>query len=1279
METLPCISQPALADPGTVLGPGQKIENVISGGDMTLTSIRRAVGICLLAGVFAGFSAMAQDFRSVLTGQVTDPSGAVIPKANVFVKSVSSGTTYKGETSDKGVYYIPYILPGDYTVSVQAQGFKTVVQDKVVLLASQTFNQNFQMQVGAVSEKVVVTTAPPQLETSTASGGTVIDERELEGVPLNGGQAYTLIGTTPGSQFTQTQFGPGGGYSGTRGWDVTASYTIGGGVVGNNQFTLDGVNITSQYSYDNHSAGEWSVAPNLDAIQEVNVMTTTYDARFGRTSGGTVNTVSKSGGNHFHGDAHYAYEGTLMDANVYQNNLAGLQRQGYVQNQWWLTVGGPIVRNRLFFYSGFEGYRESIAGTVFVNVPPAYLRPGYNGNAGVNFGLVQQMDPQQFPTGIQVFEPGTAYCTTGGPVTSCNSNYVAQTEYPNDTIPSTEINPTATAVMKYIPLPNIPAGANLARGNNYLAHAPDLYDYNQPMGRVDYNLTNKTKLYSYFLWWKGTEYRTTNGLTGIAANGNINNLRQTWVATQDVTHVFSPTMVGDFKLSLDRFQEAAPDGDLSTQTDPGTIGLTMPEPTFTSAKYLPEFGVSDGWGTGLVNGDTVFGNQLAADVTNNYTLNADLTKSAGAHNWEFGGEFDEFQFGGQPYNGGHPNGDFSFNSSWTQYNPHSQYCYPVVPAPGQENTCTSNTPNGSALASFYLGYPSGGGIDWDPPIMDGYPVYAVYVQDNWRVNHQLTLNLGLRYDVQRGLRERHNNLNRGVCMTCVNPLTSDSTYQANIAAAASQSAWSAAGINPASLDTVYGGVEFAGSGGQSRDAYNTDWSNVGPRIGVAFALNPKTVIRGGWGLMYSYGLEGGSSVGESVTTNYTTSTNGYNTPTNYFQSGNPFASGLLVPTYSSQGLETDLGNGGIQVDFPNRKIPMEQILSFGFQRELPGNMVLDARYAGNFSSRLRTFLWVNGTASYAQEQAAIANPAVFNQQVPNPYYNVPGESGPGQCGTSSTIEAIALLTPLSQYCSPGGVGLVGEYNAPLGRNWYDGLEVKLNRRVYGTSGKGLSYQISYTYSKTMNGDGYQNGWPYQDPFQIHWLANTDRTHVFTATTEYDLPFGVGRPWVSSPSRPLGYLVNNWQLSGIFSAESGFPVQPNTGWWYTCPGQSYRPAGGTSVGKGHWFSSNSSCWQGIPSYGLMNLEGTTSQVRQPTIPNLDLALEKTVPVHEATAFQFRLDAFNAFNSVLFGGPDTNPGDGPAVFTPGAGWSGFGTVGATQQNFPRVLQVSGKFDF
>jgi Carboxypeptidase regulatory-like domain len=1237
-------------------------------------------GFFALAIFFGVLNGNAQEFRATLTGQVTDSSGAVIKGANVKAVNTDTKTTYTAVTTARGDYYIPYVLPGTYTVTVSSGKFKTAVQEKVLMLASQVFNQNFSLQVGSVTDQVVVSSAPPQLETEDASGNNTIGSREIENVPLNGGQIYSLIGTTPGSQPTyaaNTQL---------NGYNAQNSYTIGGGIVGNNQFTLNGSNITSQYTYDNQGAGEWTISPNMDSIQELNVMTTTYDARYGRTSGGTVNSVSKSGTNQYHATARYAFEGTTLNANSYQNNLVGSPRNGEVQNQFWITAGGPIIKNRLFAFFGFEGFRQSLASSLVENVAPAYLRPGYNGNAGVDFGLAQTMDPVNFPNGFPIFEPGTGVCLAGGPVTSCDSNKIAQTEFPNDTIPASLINPTALAILKFLPLPNIAGAENLVSRANFFAQNPGLLHYNQPQIRVDYNLTDRTKLYSYFIYSNGAAFQDGNGLTGLALNGTVNAVHQTWVATQDVTHVFSPTLTGDFKVSYDRFYETSPDG-INQPTNPSTIGLTMPLPATTSTEFLPQFSIVDGWNSGFLGGNgnpTIFGNSTNPSITNNYTLNIDFTKTHGAHTIEFGGEIDEYQFGGFPDGGGNPNGQFNYGSSFTQYDPQNANCYSPTGVPNSScNTLPSNQ-NGSALATFYLGYPGGNGvnnshIDWIGSIMEGYPVYAGYFQDNWRVSRKMTLNLGIRYDVQRGLRERHNNLNRGLCLTCINPIGNQASYQANIANAANNAAWAAAGIDTSSLSTVMGGIQFPGVDGQSRDAYDTDWSDVGPRFGFAYQIDAKTVIRGGYGIMYSYGLEGGSSVGETQSTNYTASLDGGNTPTGNFNSGNPFASGLLAPTGNSLGLETDLGNGGVQVDFPQRKIPIEQILSLGFQRELSPGLVLDARYAGNFTKRLRTFLWTNGTASLAQEQQAVANPNYFNQQVPNPFYGVPGISGPGQCGTSTTIPAIDLRTILPQYCSPGGTGLVGEYNAPIGGNFYNALEVKLNKRVSGGAGRGLSFQISYTWSKTINEDGYLNGWPYQDLVRIHQLADNDRTHVLAITSVYNLPFGRGGLVWTHPSQVVDALIGGWVLGGVFTAESGTPVGVNTGWYYTC-NQSYKPTGGSTLG--HWFSTASdpsACWQGIPPYGLMNLTGRTEQVRNPTTPDLDLSLEKTVPIWNRVNFTLRLDAFNATNSVLFGGPDTNPGDGAASYTVASHWSGFGTVGPNQQNTPRVLQIQGKVTF
>jgi len=1290
---------------------------------MQLTSFGRTAFVCLLACLFAVSTASAQEFRATLSGRITDPSGAVIVNASVSAVEVSSKTTYAAKTGHDGTYYIPYVLPGTYSVSVTAKGFKVAVQDNVRLFAAQGFGQNFQLEVGENSEKVEVTAAPPELETTTGSGGNLIQERELQAVPLNGRQVFNLIGTTPGSQSYNSNTGPSG--NGTRGFDNNNGYSIGGGAPqgdaslgSSNQFTLNGVNITQQTTFQNQSAGAWNVAPDLDTVSEVNVMTTNYDAQFGRTAGGTINVVSKNGTNLFHGDAMENYGGALFDANTFLNNLVGTPRQGYVENQYDGTFGGPIKKDKLFFFFGFEGYNESISAGVETNVPPAYLRPGYSGNpagvSGIDFGLASALDPTHFgpssgePAGIPIYQPGTSNCPASeGTATNCsNQNDLYQTPFSNDTIPVAQLNATAAAVLKYIPLPNISSAANFAKGDNYYLPQPTLTHYYQPSVRVDYNLSDKTKLYSYYEWQTGSVYKSNNGLTGLAANGTINQIRENWAAGQDVTHTFSPTLLLDAKVSFSRFVEIAPDGDLSLAQPASSLGLSMPLPGVTNLQDVPEFSVGDGYTGGILGqstsgNSTIFGNAVGSDATTNVSLDVDLTKIKGSHSIHIGGTISDFRYGDWSLSG-HPNGDFQFNAGFTQYNPTNGSCYGNIPG-STGNSCNGsnagnnpNEGNGSSLANFYLGYPSGGGVDWFGTNSEDEPVYAIYFQDDWRVTSKLTLNLGIRYDVQRGLRDRHNALDAGLCLTCVNPVTSDTNYAANIANAGNIAAWQAAGVTAPSQ--VLGGQLFPGVNGQSPDAYYTDWSNVGPRVGFAYAIDSKTVARGGWGLVYQGGLEGGSNGGFAETTPYVASPNGNITPSSSFQSGSPYAGvSLQVPQGSAQGLLTNLGNSGLAFDFPQRKLPLGEVFSFGFQRELPGRVVVDARYAANYSYRNRTFVWLSAANTTLSDwNAAIANPNLFTAQVPNPYYNVSAEEQGGSgCGAYPTIWALDLLEPLSQYCYGGGPSLVGQYNKPIGRNWYNGLEVKVSRHIYG-SDHGLFFQSAFTWSKTINGNGYPFGWPFQGSAapvaggvstnQQHIISPQDRDLVLSVTPVWDLPFGKGSRLLSNPSAPLGIFINNWTLSSVIQIQSGQPVGLNNGWTDSCPLSEIHPYAKPS--QGNWFTNDQAtiknCWHQIPNvqgytWGLQSLPTQVSVVRQPTVPDIDLSLQKSTPIRANLNFILRLDAFNSFNSPQFGGPDSNPADGTPVYTPGSGWSGFGTIGPQQYNFPRILKVSGKITF
>jgi hypothetical protein len=394
---------------------------------------------------------------------------------------------------------------------------------------------------------------------------------------------------------------------------------------------------------------------------------------------------------------------------------------------------------------------------------------------------------------------------------------------------------------------------------------------------------------------------------------------------------------------------------------------------------------------------------------------------------------------------------------------------------------------------------------------------------------------------------------------------------------------------------------------------------------------------------------------------------------------------------------TNIGNSGLAFDFPQRKLPRGEVFSGGFQQEFPGKIVLDARYAANYSYRNRTFVWLSAANTTLSDwNAAIANPSLFTAQVPNPYYNVAAAyQGGSGCGAYPTIWALDLKQPLGQYCSGGGPSLVGQYNKPIGKNWYNGLEIKVSRHIYG-SNRGLFFQAAYTWSKTINGDGYPFGWPFQGSAapvpggvstnQVHVIASTDRNHILSVTPVWDLPFGKGSRLFSNPPAPVGLFINGWTLSSVIQIQSGQPVGLNNGWTDSCPLSQLRPLRGT--GMGQWLRNDaatlSNCWSEIPNvdgytWGLQSLPQQVSAVRQPSVPDIDLSLMKSTPIREGMNFTLRLDAFNSFNSPQFGGPDSNPADGTPVYTPGSGWSGFGTIGPTQYNFPRVLKVSGKISF
>ena len=289
--------------------------------------------------------ALAQDFRATITGQVTDSSGAAIPDATVKVTSAATNELKQAKTNASGVYTIPYLNPGDYTVQISADGFETARRNNVALRVAQTFNLPVVMTVGQMAQEVTVTAEQNTVDTANADRGLVFDPVKTQQYPLNGRQEYMLLALTPGVLFTQEQFGA-SGFSGTRAWDANNSYKINGGRPGTSIFLLNGAPI-------NDLNGTWMISPNIESVQEFKVMTNVYDAQYGRMAGGVVNTTIKSGSNEWHGDVFEYFRNSVLDANTIQNNAIGRDRGQHNQHQFGGVVGGPIRKDKDFLFASF--------------------------------------------------------------------------------------------------------------------------------------------------------------------------------------------------------------------------------------------------------------------------------------------------------------------------------------------------------------------------------------------------------------------------------------------------------------------------------------------------------------------------------------------------------------------------------------------------------------------------------------------------------------------------------------------------------------------------------------------------------------------------------------------------------------------------------------------------------------------------------------------------------------------------------------------------------------
>ncbi|HKX27249.1 MAG TPA: carboxypeptidase regulatory-like domain-containing protein [Blastocatellia bacterium] len=1177
--------------------------------------------------VLLTITANAQEFRGSLTGRVTDPNGAAMPGASASITNLDTNITATTTTNEDGNYTFQLLQPGKYTVSVTQQGFKKAVREKIELRVADRLTLDIQLEIGVAEELTIVGSGGPVLETGSVSTGTVVTSQQLSELPLTEGTAYQLATLTPGVFYTgNPQFsGP------------TSNGNLAGfranGATGRNQVTLDG---SPNYAID----GGVGFSPPADAVQEFKVQTNQFDAQQGYSAGATVNVAVKSGTNALHGTLNYFNRDKSRSANNFFANSTdqtGRPPTERTYHRFGGVVNGPVYipgfyngRDKTFFLFSYERLRDNAPEPQLFTVPTVKMR---NGDFSDFLAL-------STPTVIynpydRIFTSPTAY--TRAPFTG-------------NIIPAGMINKAAQAYLNYYPLPNIRGAADGT--NNYFSNMNRTSDYRAFLTRLDHRISDRQSIFGKFYHsfnpenrydWagvingfavtKGVEYRTNDG------------------ASLDYTLTMSSTTVLDIRVNLSRFiQERRP----GQSFDPATLGLSAAAlATMGGYQYLPRFDIRTYDATRPVR-STLGSNRSDYDLGLYRpfyvgSFQPTVTRIFGNHAAKFGYDLRVLR---ENYStDGYQGGRLFFDGQYTSQT--------INPATAQRNLY------GRDVAAFLLGQPSDGSSSIisqrDNPI--NYSAQSVYhglfVHDDWRVTPKLTLNLGLRYDMEQGTTERYNRLIRGFDLTSASPIEA-------AALAAYTAAYNTAPTNfvvtPDQFH-VRGGITYADQ--NNRSAWNLDRHNFQPRIGAAYQLDQKTVVRGGFGIfMAPFMIETPSQGNFSGATPFVASNNnGIEFVANL---DNPFPTGLTPSTGAGSGLASrvglDLGSSDLPVLPLDRKNAKFARLIFGFQRELPGQFIVEASFVTAWGYNLGVARNLNfvpvqylGTdpASAIAANTALTGGAT---SIPNPFR---GLAQPGSTlNTATTITRAQSLMAFPQFTN----FWVQQSN---GSNRYNSLQFQAQKRF----ATGFSLTGTYTWSRLRERVNYLNA---TDTELENRISPDERPHRYTIASIYQLPVGKGRKYGAGFNNVLDTVLGGWQMNGTYEWQSGEPFLFNNPLYYNGDVSQLRARVGEKDDQGLVYGINRSAFDSglvrLSAYGLRNVPTTLDNLRNQPYLNVNLSLSKSFSLSETKRLQFRAESLNAFNHPYFGnGLNLDPSN-----------ASFGTL-TTQRNNPREIQLGLKLTF
>jgi hypothetical protein len=1172
----------------------------------------RCLVLLAAVGAISSTTLFGQAFYGSVVGTIMDPSGAALRGANVTLTNAATGERRQTQSSGEGDYQFLNLVPGTYRVEVEQQGFKKSTRESVEVSVSGTVRADIPMQLGDVTQAIEVQAAAPLLQTENANLSQVINSRSVEDLPLNGRNILNLTALVPGVVPQGTTDG-----NAITGKNIFAAgnYQIGGGMANQGAVYYDGVPANSALG------NLVNMVPSPDAISEFRVQTNSNSAEFGRYSGGVINISSRSGSNDFHGAVYEYFRNTVLNANNFFANSSGVGKAPFKQNQYGANAGGPVVKNKVFFFAGWEGYKARQGNSYIGTVPlPEMYTGDFSGYHNASNAL------------IPIYDPLTQCGTGTNP--ACGSGTVQRQPFVGNIIPKTRINPVSAKIFGFplIAPPNQP-GQPFTHNFNFSKLANQGGNNDQVNGRLDYSVTDKLRIFTRYSRWQSENLAFAPFDNGIFANDPY--APEQFTTTQAVagaTYILRPTMVLDVRASYVRFPY---------NRDQSYTGISLSQ-TFGFPKYMDEQLpiIHSGPSTSIpsigVGGYTTASGLHILSTENDYLLTPNLSWVTGRHTLKFGADWRNLQ---NTYYQTFDGGTFTFSNLITSQNALN---------PGA---------SGNGLASGLLGFGASGSVSafarpYESMLYQGY-----YIQDTWQATNRLSITAGVRWEIPGVWKERYNRI------ASFNP------YE----------------INPATKgitvngQPVYGALDFVLSSQHPEQGVKKEHFDLfAPRLGIAYRVNDKTVIRAGAGLYYlppnlQFSESPWAMPLSSIGTPWVPTLDGGVTP--YSPISDPFPNGFTpapgnLPHDTAQSLL--LGLGLTNIPLRDVSFPYQPQWNFTLQHQFWGGVALEAAYAGSSGVHLPmgTYQLNSLSTRYLSMGSAL------NQLVTNPFY------GLVKTGTLSqpTVQRGQLLLPFPQYTS---VASGGGY---VGNSTYHALQMKVEKRMAG----GGTVLAAYTFSKLLSNVNSLTGWldsgvgagpGAQDPANLtaeKALAGFDSRQRLTVSYAVDIPIGKDKKFLNGGNTVVRRVSSGWSVSGAATFQDGLPLAlsatPNVAGF----GLGLRPnvvsgcnpklEGPAQSRLNGWF--NTSCFTVPASYTLGNESRTDPVLRSHGTNNINASLLKKTPITERVNLEFRAEVFNVFNRVQFGLPNTTVTTAANATT--------GTI-TTQINQPRLIQLALRLAF